>query len=205
MEKRSFFITGTDTSVGKTVTSAFLCYHLRYDYFKPIQTGDIKDSDFVKEFSNQKTFKETYHFKTPASPHIAAKIESSIIEMSSITLPKQHSLIVEGAGGVLVPLNKNEFIIDLIKYLDMPVVVVARTAIGTINHTLLTIEALEKRNTKIAGIVLVGEKEDHTFKTIGDFVKILLHIPYVRDLNDLKSKKYFEGCDYEQFLQNLHR
>lgn len=190
----SIFITGTDTNVGKTLVSSLFCYQLKYDYFKPIQTGECRDKLFVSDFlkgTDNKVFEEAYYFKKPASPHISAKFEGAEIYMDRIKLPKGEKLIVEGSGGVLVPINDKYYIIDLIKYLNLPVVVVARTALGTINHTLLTLEALSLRKIEILGVVLNGEKEVDVFDTISNFAKILLHIPTLKDFNELKSQRYY--------------
>lgn len=114
------FITGTDTNIGKTLISSWLCLHTNHTYFKPIQTGslDETDSKIVSSISKCKTYKEIYLYKHPLSPHLAAYLENEIIDIKKINLPDSEKLIVEGAGGVLVPLNKNDYMIDLIEYLS---------------------------------------------------------------------------------------
>lgn len=147
------FITGTDTGVGKTTVARYLCNLWKADYFKPIQTGLEKDSDQMPE----ETFihPEVYHFKAPLSPHAAASKEGKEINLQRIQIPQGDRLIVEGAGGVLVPLNKTHLMIDLIKHLGLPVIIVSRNQLGTINHTLLTLKALQ--DVPVLGIVLSGE------------------------------------------------
>lgn len=150
------FITGTDTNIGKTFVSAVLCKLLNFDYFKPIQTGvgvDMSDSNFISKF-DIKTYPETYVFKDPVSPNIASEIEHTEIDLKNIELPKNEGLIIEGAGGILVPVNKNKKIIDLIKQFQIPVLVVSEDKLGTINHTLLTLQALKSQNITVLGFIM---------------------------------------------------
>ena len=156
----NYFITGIDTDSGKTLVSAVFCEAFGYDYWKPIQAGSPRDTEVVKALVSNKSIKfhaESYVLQTPASPHAAAKIDKVQIKLSEITLPVSDSLIIEGAGGCLVPLNDSDFVIDLISKLEAPVVLVADLYLGSINHTLLTIEALTRRKIKIKGIVFNGE------------------------------------------------
>jgi dethiobiotin synthetase len=155
------FVTGTDTNVGKTLISSWLCYHLNYAYWKPIQTGtqEGSDSEFILNTNNNinhsiKVFQERYRFKEPVSPHFAARLNHTEIKLDSINVPDNTDLIIEGAGGVLVPLNQNAFMIDLIKFFKIPAIVVARSGLGTLNHSLLTIQALRQRNIPILGMIL---------------------------------------------------
>ncbi len=154
------FITGTDTNVGKTLISSWIALHTGFAYFKPIQTGTIEGSDSleVQKQSNAKIYPEVYSYRDPLSPHLAAMIENNGIDMDKIALPRVSDLIIEGAGGVLVPINGRYVMVDLIKKLDVPVVVVARTTLGTINHTLLSLEALRSRNIPVLGVIMNGEK-----------------------------------------------
>ncbi len=157
-----FFITGTDTGVGKTVASALLSTALGAIYWKPIQTGTREGTDSnavmqMAEISRARTIPEAYRFAPPVSPHLAAKRAGVHIDAGKIRLPRidrKESLIVEGAGGVLAPINSRQLMIDLMKRLGLPVLLVSRTSLGTINHTMLTIEALRGRKIKIAGIVI---------------------------------------------------
>ncbi|MGI4775800.1 MAG: dethiobiotin synthase [Janthinobacterium lividum] len=152
------FLTGTDTNIGKTLIASWICLHSKYSYFKPIQAGSniLTDKKIVKSFSKTKVYDETYIFKSPCSPHKAARLENVLINIDNIKLPNDNNLVVEGAGGVLVPLNDRYLIIDLIKKLNLPVIVVARSSLGTINHTCLTLEALRLRNIKILGVIING-------------------------------------------------
>ncbi len=161
---KRYFITGIDTDSGKTLASAILCEALQADYWKPIQAGLPKDSDTVRSLiTNSKTqiHNETYLLKTPASPHASANIDGIEIELVNFVLPDtKNSLIVEGAGGCLVPLNDQDFIIDLILKLNLPVILVADLYLGSINHTLLSVLALRKNNIKLEGIVFNGNNAE---------------------------------------------
>ena len=162
------FITGTDTNVGKTLISSWIALHTGFAYFKPIQTGTNEGSDSleVQKRSNAKIYPEVYSYRDPLSPHLAAMIENNVIDMDKIVLPRVSDLIIEGAGGVLVPMNGRYVMVDLIKKLDVPVVVVARTTLGTINHTLLSLEALRSRNIQVLGVIMNGEKNLQNSKAI---------------------------------------
>lgn len=161
---KSFFVTGTDTGVGKTVVSALLCVGLDATYWKPIQTGTLEGTDTetvmqLAQLPRQKTLPESYRFKPPVSPHLAAKWAGVRIELRKIKMPAlvQGPLITEGAGGVLVPLNRNQLMTDLMRHLNLPVVLVARTSLGTINHTLLSLAALRAARLDIRAVVMVGK------------------------------------------------
>lgn len=156
-----YFITGIDTDSGKTVTSAILCEALQADYWKPVQAGSPTDSDVVRKLvSNPRTkiHQEAFLLKMAASPHAAARHQGISIKLSDITLPDTtNTLIIEGAGGCLVPLNDNDLIIDLSEKFDSEVILVADLYLGSINHTLLTFNELRRRNLNIKGIVFNGE------------------------------------------------
>src|SRR5690606_17733416 len=128
------FVTGTDTGVGKTLVSAWLCRHFGCDYFKPVQAGllPVTDSEGVKRYADCHTYPETYRLREPASPHHAARLEGRQIALDEIRLPAAQRLVVEGAGGVMVPLAAGCLMIDLIAHLGLPVLVVASTRLGTI-------------------------------------------------------------------------
>lgn len=157
-----YFVTGIGTDVGKTVVSAILAEALQADYWKPVQCGglDYTDAQRVRNLvSNNKTriFPETYLLKTPVSPHAAAAIENIEIDLDNLTLPEtENNLIVEGAGGLMVPLNKRFLILDLIKKLNLSVILVSKNYLGSINHTLLSTEILRLNNIPIAGIIFNG-------------------------------------------------
>lgn len=155
------FVTGIGTDVGKTVVSAIITQALEADYWKPIQAGDLDNSDThkIKAYvCNTKTkfFDNSYALQTPASPHYSAELDGLTIDIQKIREPKtENHLVIEGAGGIFVPLNHQETIADLIQP-DYKVIVVSRHYLGSINHTLLTIEALTSRNIDIAGIIFNG-------------------------------------------------
>lgn len=195
---RGLFVTGTDTNVGKTVVCAALMHryrgHFPLRYWKPVQTG-IEESDdtatvrSLGECSDNEILDQGVRLKHPVSPHLAAELEGETIELArvcKVATGKSNEFywVVEGAGGVLVPLNKRDLMINLMKALTLPVVIVSRTELGTINHTLLTIEALTKRELPIAGVVLVGEQKPNTRKTISEHgqVAILGELPRLDNL-----------------------
>ena len=182
------FLTGTDTDVGKTVIASWLCMHANYDYWKPIQTGSIVSSDtkFVNKFLPNKTHKEAYIYQYPQSPHLAAKLENEVINIEQIMLPNSGKLIIEGAGGVLVPLNQDQKMIDLIKLFKTPVIIVARSSLGTINHTLLTIEMLRSRNIPIIGVITNGEENIENNKAIEYYgqVDVLASFPQLKRITN---------------------
>ncbi len=157
---QKYFVTGIDTDSGKTLASAILCEALKADYWKPVQAGLPRDADTVKALVPNNTTRihpERFLLNTPASPHASAEIDGVKIHLHDFAIPETtNPLIVEGAGGVLVPLNDNDCIADLISYLNLEVVVVADLYLGSINHTLLTIEALKNRNARIKGIIFNG-------------------------------------------------
>lgn len=154
------FITGTDTNVGKTLISSWLCLHTHYAYYKPIQTGcTAQDPDTdcarVQEYSYTFTFPETWVHPMPAAPWVIEETTGVCAPyVSTFSLPSAPNLIIEGVGGVMVPLNAQELLIDLIKHMNVPVILVARPDLGTINHTLLSIEALRARHIPILGVIM---------------------------------------------------
>ncbi|MBT4770623.1 MAG: dethiobiotin synthase [Rhodospirillaceae bacterium] len=169
-----FFVTGTDTEVGKTVVCAWLMRALDGEYWKPVQCGltdvggkeqgepggDCETVQRLTGFSSERFHPPAHVFSAPRSPHEAAEMDGAAIAMDDFTLPvTTRPLIVEGAGGVLVPLNDQATMCDLMVRLSLPVILVARTALGTINHSLLSIEALRARGIDLAGIVLCGPQD----------------------------------------------
>ncbi len=184
------FITGIGTDVGKTIASAIITEALEADYWKPIQAGDLNDSDSHKiesYVSNSKTVihPNSYALTTPASPHLAAELDQITISLDQIQEPQtQNHLVVEGAGGVFVPLNDTDCVIDLIQP-DYKVIVVSRHYLGSINHTLLTIEALKNRNLAIAGIVFNGNEN----KATESIILNKTGIPYI---GRVQQEPYFD-------------
>jgi dethiobiotin synthetase len=182
------FITGIGTDVGKTIASAIVTEAFEADYWKPVQAGDLDNSDSHKVRSlvsnNQSQFHDnSYKLNTPASPHLAAELDGIKIDLKKIKEPKtDNHLVIEGAGGVFVPLNDTDCVIDLIQK-DYKVIVVSRHYLGSINHTLLTIEALKNRKISIAGIIFSGDenKASETIilqKTNAKFIGRIDNEPY---------------------------
>ncbi len=186
-----YFVTGTDTDVGKTVVSSILVKQLGAFYWKPIQTGtnDCEDKNEVLHLSGidpEKILPCAYELTEPLSPHEAARIDGVQIVFDSIEKPEVDGpLVIEGAGGVFVPLNQDYLMIDLMVKMDCQVIVVARSGLGTINHTLLTLKALRDRDIEVAGVVLNGDLNPKNKKAIEDFgnVRILGEIPYIDNLS----------------------
>lgn len=184
------FITGIGTDVGKTIVSSIFVEALKADYWKPIQSGDLhySDTDKVRKLiSNNKTkFHESaYNLTTPASPHYSAELDKITIDLKKIKEPKtKNHLVIEGAGGLYVPLNHKDTIADLIQP-NYKVVVVSRHYLGSINHTLLTVEALKNRNLDILGIVFNGEK-NHPSEGI------ILRKTKLKCIGHLEPEPYFD-------------
>jgi len=175
----NFFITGTDTGVGKTVVSALLCAALDAIYWKPVQTGTSEGTDTetlmrLAQLPRRRTLPESYRFKPPVSPHLAARRAGVQIELRKIKMPAavEGPLIAEGAGGVLVPLNRTQMMIDLMRHLNLPVLLVARTSLGTINHTLLSLAALRAARLDIRGVIMVGKPNRDNTAAIEKYGKI---------------------------------
>ncbi|MCG9791750.1 dethiobiotin synthase [Flavobacterium algicola] len=191
------FITGISTDVGKTVASAIITQALEADYWKPIQAGDLVSSDTIKVqafVSNTKSkfHNNSYALLTPASPHLAAQIDGITIDLNQISAPEtDNHLVIEGAGGIFVPLNDNDTIIDLIKP-DYKVVVISRHYLGSINHTLLTVEALKNRNIAVAGIIFSGDENQAT-------ESIILKKTNVKYLGRIEQEPYFDQSVIESY------
>lgn len=188
MTHPTFFVTGTDTDVGKTVAAAWLTLHLDGVYWKPLQCGDLEnggDTQAVRtlaELPDSQILTPRHELAAPLSPHEAARRENTTIQLTDFTLPKagERPLILEGAGGLLVPLNDTgESVADLIQHLDIPAIVVTRSTLGTINHTLLTLEALRQRQIPVAGLIMNGPLTLHNRQALEQFSKapILAEIP----------------------------
>ncbi len=197
---RTYFISGTDTNVGKTIVSAVLATKLEAHYFKPIQCGlnkmNLKDSEVVKSLSNKaKILNELYFLKKPLSPFVAAKQEKKKIDVNKILQfvknLKTKKLVIEGAGGLNVPINSNYLMSDLCQKLNTPLILVSRTKLGTINHTLMSLEVIKKKKIKLLGIIFFGKKELETLETIKFFgkkilkknIKILGRLPIAKELS----------------------
>jgi dethiobiotin synthetase len=177
---KTIFITGIGTDIGKTIISAIITEHLEADYWKPVQSGEPDNTDTMKVkqlISNNKTVFHTECFKLiePLSPHASAEIDGVQIQVEDFQLPKSNNhLVIEGAGGLMVPLNNKSLIADLITYFASSVIVVSRNYLGSINHTLLTIQELRRRNIPIIGIVFNGEYTPQTESFILQYTKLPL-------------------------------
>ena len=195
------FITGIGTDVGKTIASAIITEALEADYWKPIQAGDLDNSDShkIKSFlSNTKTVihPNSYALNTPASPHFAAEIDRITIDLKKIIEPKtDNHLVVEGAGGVFVPLNSSDCVIDLIQS-DYKVIVVSRHYLGSINHTLMTIEALQNRKISVAGIVFSGDENKAT-------EAIILSKTDVKCIGRIEQEPYFDQNVIKEYADSF--
>lgn len=176
----NYFVTGIGTNVGKTIVSAILTEALEADYWKPIQAGDLENSDSLKiesliSNSTTKIHPEAYRLNQPMSPHAAAKLDNINIDLDKIVLPKTtNNLIIEGAGGLMVPLNEKELVIDLIKKLDAEVILVSQNYLGSINHTILSYETLKNKQINIAGIIFNGQENAATEQFILNYTKLPL-------------------------------
>lgn len=172
MLKKPLFVTGIGTDVGKTVVAAILVEKLKADYWKPIQSGDLDNSDTMKVkalISNTTTtfHPETYKLTQPYSPHKSAELDGVTIELDKFTLPEtDNQLIIEGAGGLMVPLNNQHFVIDLIQKFEAEVVLVVKHYLGSINHTLLSIELLKQKKIKVHTLIFNGERDEYSERII---------------------------------------
>ncbi len=173
---KEFFVTGTDTGIGKTLISGMLLSALDATYWKPIQAGldEETDTEFVQRVSDadqSRIIPERYRLETPMSPHAAADIDGVKISLNDFELPEYETkhLIVEGAGGLIVPINWENTVLDIIERLKLPVLLVARSSLGTLNHTLLSLKALRDRGIEVFAVVLNGEKHPSNKETIEKF------------------------------------
>ncbi|MCA0208224.1 MAG: dethiobiotin synthase [Proteobacteria bacterium] len=181
-----FVVTGTDTGIGKTIFSAALARATGAPYWKPIQSGleEETDTEIVARLASVPVRAEAYRLVTPASPHIAAEIDGVNIDVEKLT-PPPGDLIVEGAGGALVPVTRTTLYADLFAKWQVPVIVCARTALGTINHSLLTIEALRSRGVPIHGLAFLGDAVEDSEAIISGIsgVRRLGRLPVIDPLN----------------------
>jgi dethiobiotin synthetase len=195
------FITGISTDVGKTIVSSIIVEALEADYWKPIQAGDLDNSDShkIKSYiSNDKTVihENSYKLNTPASPHLAAELDGITIDLKQIKEPKtQNHLVIEGAGGLFVPINDTDCIIDLIQK-DYKVIVVSRHYLGSINHTLLSIEALQNRKIKIAGIIFSGEENKSS-------ESIILNKTGIKYIGRIEQEPYFDQNVIKEYADSF--
>lgn len=199
--KNTFFITGIGTDVGKTIASAIITEALEADYWKPIQAGDLENSDTHKVerlITNNKTVfhPNSFALKTPMSPHAAAEIDEIQITSAKVKPPKTtNNMVIEGAGGLLVPINSKETIMDLIRS-EYKVILVSRHYLGSINHTLLSIEALRSRGLKCFGIIFNGNKNEAT-------EEIILKMTDVRYLGRIEEEPYFDKNVIKEYAEEF--
>lgn len=192
---KALFVTGTDTDVGKTVVSAALTHGLKAVYWKPIQTGEVSDAEWVGKMTGRVCLPEVYRLKAPLSPHAAAELEGVSITLKGIQLPSARPLVVEGAGGVMVPLNERELMRDLIKQLALPALIVARSTLGTINHTLMTLLALREYQIPILGVVMNGPKNRGNREAIEYYGKVKV-IGEVEPMEKIDLEAAFKGLTF---------
>ena len=186
-----FTICGTGTDVGKTLISSFFVRGLNSSYWKPVQSGieEETDSKVVQRLTNinsKNIIDEAYIFKNPVSPHWAAEMEQKVINLKKLNLPEvKGPLILETAGGLMVPLTRNFLQIDQIKKWGLPVILVCKSSLGTLNHTLLSIEALRKRNINIFGLIINGKKHLDNPKTLEEFsrIPIIAEFPFIKRID----------------------
>jgi dethiobiotin synthetase len=191
MQHKPLFVTGIGTGIGKTLIAAILVEKLKADYWKPVQAGDLDNSDTLKVkslvFNTVSVFHpEAYRLTQPYSPHKAAALDGIAIDEQQITLPQTNNqLIIEGAGGLMVPLNDHFLMIDLVKQLNAEVVLVSQNYLGSINHTLLSIEALKQHNIPVKGIIFNGEANSSTEDYILSYtgIKLLGSLSVLADIN----------------------
>lgn len=208
MDNKIFFVTGISTEVGKTIASAILVEALESDYWKPIQSGDLhfSDSDKIQSYiSNKKTkiHPETFRLNTPASPHYSAEIDKIKINLNDFKIPKtDNHLIIEGAGGLLVPLNNEDTILDLIRQLNIPIILVANFYLGSINHTLLSINYLFEKNIKIDTLIFMGvtnnSSRDIIIKMTKGKIQNIIDIPHIEKID--KTSIYNEALKIKKHL-----
>ncbi len=186
---QKYIITGIGTEVGKTVVSAIVSEALRANYWKPVQAGDLDFSDSMKVDTwteNVQVLEERFRLKTPMSPHAAAEIDGVQIDSLDFALPKVDPLIVEGAGGLMVPLNQNGLTyLDVFQKFNLPVILVSRHYLGSINHTLMSVELLKQRNIPIKGIIFVGDEHPTTESIIlkSTDLPMIIRIPMTEEVN----------------------
>jgi dethiobiotin synthase len=190
---QQYFVTGTDTGVGKTVLSALLCAALDASYWKPIQTGTEADSDSrtvetLAGIARERFLPEVYQFAPAISPHLAARQAGVRIDLAKLDLPADFGnapVIVEGAGGVLVPINETELMVDMIRQVGLPVLLAARSSLGTINHTTLSLAALRNAGLTVAGVVIIGAPNSDNRAAIEEYgnVQVVGEIPWLAELN----------------------
>ncbi|MFC1884235.1 dethiobiotin synthase [Thermodesulfobacteriota bacterium] len=205
------FVTGTDTGIGKTLVSAILVAGLKGEYWKPVQSGieDVTDTQWIKQktgFTDDYFHPETYNLKLPLSPHASAVNDGVRIDLEFFRIPenrKSNYLIIEGAGGIMVPLNEKHFILDLIKKFNIPTLLVSSSSLGTINHTLLSLEQLRRHGLEVMGVVMNGEINSINREAIERFGKVNV-LAEIKKLTDITLKTLIRAFR-ENFMPKFER
>lgn len=194
-----FVVTGTDTGIGKTIFSAALAGALKGCYWKPVQSGldEETDSETVARLGAlppERILSEAYRLATPASPHLSARLDGIAIEPEKLAPPEvEVPLVIEGAGGLLVPLTEDLVLADIFASWQVPVILCARTSLGTINHTLLSLEAMRQRRIPVLGIAFIGDENSESQRIIGRIggVRVLGRLPWVANLDAARLQQAF--------------
>jgi dethiobiotin synthetase len=201
-----YVLSGTGTDIGKTLAAAVLMLGLNASYWKPVQCGEERDIDVLKEVTGlpaEHFLPEAHFFKAALSPHRAAELENKEVELEKLQPPScDRTLLIEGAGGLLVPLTRKILFADLFAQWKIPMILCARTELGTINHTLLSIEAAQTRKIPLHGLVFLGPDNEDTMRTIQAFsgTRILGHIPLLPKINATTlSAAFTQGFDKAMF------
>ncbi|MDH4396742.1 MAG: dethiobiotin synthase [Limnobacter sp.] len=215
---KTVFVTGTDTGVGKTLFSAWLCMQWQADYWKPIQSGldDETDTELVTRLASCRCLPERHRLTQPLSPHQSAQLDGVSIQLDDFVWPplheqqtqphtKSHRWVVEGAGGCMVPINWTHCMSDLMLHLGLPALVVARSGLGTINHTCLTLEHLKNKGVPVLGVVLNGPSNLANKKAIEHFsgVKVLAELPWLEDTSSANLKQIAMPVALREALESL--
>jgi dethiobiotin synthetase len=184
------FITSTDTNIGKTVVSSIVCKALSYSYWKPVQSGDLHDTDshkIARFCPSTFIYSETYSLTQPLSPHESANRDGIRINLKNFQLPANENIVIEGAGGVLVPLNESgDMVIDIATIFNCSLLLVVKNYLGSINHTLLSIKELNRRGFKNIGLILVGDRFESSEKIIQKIgeCSIIANIPFEENIDE---------------------
>ena len=204
----TIIVTGTDTGIGKTVFSAGLTRALGATYWKPVQSGldEATDSETVAHLSGRPVLPEAYRLQLPASPHLSAEAEGVEINLARLAPPPvEGPLVIEGAGGLMVPLTRQHLFLDVIAGWKAPVVLVARTSLGTINHSLLSLAALRSMGCTVAGVAFVGDEMADSRRTIAEMgqVRDLGRLPFLADLTPDALVAAFKAIDVAAIRESL--
>lgn len=209
---RRYVVTGTDTGIGKTVFAAALTGALEACYWKPVQSGleEETDSETVRRLAgiaSGRILPEAYRLNTPASPHLAARLDGVVIAPDRLRIPEtDRPLVIEGAGGLLVPLTDESLFIDVFARWQIPVILCARTGLGTINHTLLSLEAMRRRSIDVFGVAFIGSEEPVTQETIERIgqVRSLGRLPVLDPLSpDSLRRAFHQNFDLRAFRETV--